>query len=142
MGLGLSGIREGGCHCGAVRYRAEIPPGATVRRCNCSICAMKGVLMIDVPLANLEVTKGADVLALYTFGTGAAKHRFCPRCGIHVFHQTRSDPDKYGLNAATLDGVSPYDFAEVPVFDGINHPKDTGGKGQYAGVMRFEPSEG
>jgi hypothetical protein len=138
MGIDLTGTHEGGCHCGAVRYRAVIPPGPVVRRCNCSICVMKGVLMIDVPLENMTVTRGEDVLALYTFGTGAAKHRFCPKCGIHVFHQTRSDPDKYGINAATLDEVSPYDFAEVPVFDGINHPKDTGGPGQYAGVMRYE----
>jgi len=139
MGIDLSGAHEGGCHCRAVRYRAEIPPGAVVRRCNCSICAMKGVLMIDVPLESLEVTKGDDVLALYTFNTHEAKHRFCPKCGIHVFHQTRSDPDKFGLNAATLDRVSPYDFQEVRVFDGINHPGDTG-VSRYAGTMRFEPS--
>ena len=78
MGIDLSGTREGGCHCGAVRYRAEIPAGAVVRRCNCSICAMKGVLMVDVPLENLEVTRGEDLLALYTFGSHEAKHRFCP----------------------------------------------------------------
>lgn len=140
MGIDLSGPHEGGCHCGAVRYRAEIPPGAVVRRCNCSICSMKGVLMVDVPLDHLQVAKGADVLALYTFGSHEAKHRFCPKCGIHVFHQTRSDPDKFGLNAATLDGVSPYDFAEVAVFDGVNHPGDTG-VSRYAGTMRFEPTE-
>ena len=140
MGIDLSGPHAGGRHCGAVRYRAEIPAGAVVRRCNCSICSMKGVLMVDVPLENLEVTKGADVLALYTFGSHEAKHRFCPKCGIHVFHQTRSDPDKFGLNAATLDGVSPYDFAEVRVFDGVNHPGDTG-VSRYAGTMRYEPAE-
>ena len=56
MGIDLSGPHAGGCHCGAVRYRAEIPVGAVVRRCNCSICSMKGVLMVDVPLENLEVT--------------------------------------------------------------------------------------
>ena len=140
MEIDLAGPREGGCHCGAVRYRAEIPAGAVTRRCNCSICSMKGVLMIDVPLENLEVTSGQDVLALYTFGTHEAKHRFCSRCGIHVFHRTRSDPDKFGLNAATLDGVSPYDFVEVAVFDGVNHPGDTG-VSRYAGTMRFEADD-
>ena len=136
----LEGEHEGGCHCGAVRYRAQVPADARVRRCKCSICAMKGVLLIDVPLTNLDVVKGDEFIALYTFNTHEAKHHFCPRCGIHVFHQTRSDPDKYGLNAATLDGVSPYDFAEVPVFDGINHPGDTG-VSRYAGTMRFEPDD-
>ena len=136
----LEGEHEGGCHCGAVRYRAQVPADARVRRCNCSICAMKGVLMIDVPLQNLDVVRCDEIIALYTFNTHEAKHHFCPRCGIHVFHQTRSDPDKYGLNAATIDGVSPYDFAEVPVFDGVNHPGDTG-VARYAGTMRFEPGD-
>jgi hypothetical protein len=94
--------------------------------------------MVDVPPETLTVTKGEDVLALSPFHTHPAKHRFCPKCGIHVFHQTRSDPDKYGLNAATLDGVSPYDFADVPVFDGVSHPGDTG-VARYAGTVRFDP---
>ena len=36
----------------------------------------------------------------------------------------RSNPNFYGINAACLKGVSPFDFAEVPVVDGINHPRD------------------
>ena len=135
--MGLAGAHKGGCHCGGVRFTANLPQGAVVRRCNCTICAMKGVLMIDVPLADLTVDQGEELLTLYTFNTHEAKHRFCARCGIHCFHQTRSDPDKFGINAACLDGVSPYDWAEVPVFDGQNHPGDTGGGGRYAGVMRF-----
>lgn len=138
---GLAGPHQGGCHCGGVRFTANLPEGATVRRCNCSICAMKGVLMIDVPLADLTIDQGEELLTLYTFNSHEAKHRFCSRCGIHCFHQTRSDPDKYGVNAACLDGISPYDWAEVPVYDGQNHPGDTGVAGRYAGVMRFVPDE-
>ncbi|WP_126172335.1 GFA family protein [Altericroceibacterium xinjiangense] len=133
-----SGKHGGSCHCGTVRFTVDLPADPRPRRCNCSICAMKGVVMIDVPLGALSVTQGEDALTLYTFHSGEAKHRFCSRCGIHTFHQTRSDPDKYGINAACLEGFSPYDWAEVPVFDGQNHPVD-GGTSRYAGMMRYEP---
>jgi hypothetical protein len=98
---------------------------------------MKGVVMIDVPLPHLTVDRGEELLTLYIFNTGEAKHRFCSRCGIHTFHQTRSDPDKYGVNVACLEGLSPYSWPEVPVTDGQNHPSDNGGQHRNAGVMRF-----
>lgn len=134
------GLHNASCHCGGVKFTVNVPEGAYVRRCNCSICAMKGVVMLDVPLSNLAVTEGKELLSLYTFNSHEAKHRFCSRCGIHCFHQTRSEPDKFGINAACIEGVSPCDWTEVPVFDGQNHPKD-GGTPRYAGVMRFVPSE-
>ncbi|MGB3797717.1 MAG: GFA family protein [Alteraurantiacibacter sp.] len=131
-------LHSGGCHCGAVRFAIAMPDSPTIRRCNCTICSMKGVVMLDVPLAALEITRGEDALTLYTFGSGEAKHRFCSKCGIHPFHQTRSDPDKYGINLACIDGMTIFDFPEVPVFDGRNHPMDTG-ESVYLGVMRYEP---
>jgi hypothetical protein len=130
-------IREGGCHCGAVRFRFTVPESPVVRRCNCTICAMKGVVMFDVPIASLDITRGEDALTLYTFGSHAAKHRFCSKCGIHPFHQLRSEPDHYGVNFACIDGVTIYDLPEVRVFDGQNHPAD-GGEDRYVGVMRYE----
>lgn len=138
--MGETRLREGGCHCGAIRYEAEAPDPLRGGRCNCSICAMKGVVMVYVPLAALRVTSGGDTLACYTFNTGVAKHHFCPACGIHLFHQARSAPDQFGINAATLDGVCPYaDFPDVNVNDGQHHVKDTG-IARSAGRLRFTPT--
>ena len=133
--------REGGCHCGTVRFTVELPAHPVIRRCNCTICAMKGVVMLDVPMTSLDIVHGEDALTLYTFGSGQARHRFCSKCGIHPFHQLRSEPDHYGLNIACIDGMTIYDFPEVPVFDGQNHPGDTGQYG-YVGTMRFERTDG
>ena len=135
-------IREGGCHCGKVRYRARVPDPLRGGRCNCSICAMKGVVMVYVPLADLTVTQGEDDLSCYRFNTRVAKHYFCPECGIHLFHQARSAPDMYGINAATIDEVCPYaDFPEVNVNDGVHHQKDHGGKARSAGRLIFEAAD-
>jgi hypothetical protein len=133
--------RTGGCHCGGVRFTVELPAELRGARCNCSICSMKGVVMVAAPADALTITAGAALLATYRFNTMAAKHRFCSRCGIHVYHQRRADPSQVGVNVACLEGVSPYDFAEVPVMDGQNHPLDNGGRFRFVGKLRFEAAK-
>lgn len=142
MGL-VSGTasRSGSCHCGGVHFTVELPQELRGSRCNCSICSMKGVVMLPAPREALRITRGEDLLTVYRFNTMAAEHHFCSRCGIHLFHRRRADPSQVGVNAACLDGVSPYDFAEVPVMDGINHPLDNSGEFRLAGTLRFEAWE-
>ena len=128
------------CHCGAVELELELPDGIVdPRRCDCSICRRKGAVVASVPLAGLHVVKGADQLKLYQFNTRVARHYFCGNCGIYTHHQRRSDPSQYGVNVACLAGISPFDFDEVPVNDGINHPSD-GEEPRLAGLLRFTPA--
>lgn len=130
---------EGGCHCGAVRFRATLPEGlASARRCNCSFCAMRGAVAVTARADGFELREGAGNLTLYRFGTGAARHHFCSICGIHTHHQRRSNPAELGVNLACLDGLSPFDLPEVPVLDGAHHPSD-GGPGGAIGHLQFMP---
>jgi hypothetical protein len=131
-------IRAGGCHCGAVRFEATLSDGfRTIRRCTCSFCRMRGAVAVSAERGGVRILKGEDALTSYRFNTRTAKHFFCACCGIYTHHQRRFNPDQYGVNAACLDGVSPFDFEEVPVTDGINHPNDTGGSPRKAGTLRF-----
>jgi hypothetical protein len=139
--VSATATRTGACHCGGVRFTVELAEELRPARCNCSICAMKGVVMVAAPREALSVTGGEDLLTVYQFNTLAAKHHFCSRCGIHVFHQRRADPSQVGVNVACLEGLSPYDFAEVPVMDGVNHPLDNDGKFRRVGTLRFEAGE-
>lgn len=133
---------DGACHCGTVRFHVKLVDGlAKPRRCNCSICRMRGAVAVSAKLGDIEILAGEEALTLYTFNTGAAKHYFCSVCGIYTHHQRRSTPDEYGVNVACLDGVSPFDFNEVPVGDGVNHPKDDpAGASRYIGVLKFIPN--
>jgi hypothetical protein len=133
---------EGGCHCGAVRFRVQLSDGLrTARRCSCSYCRMRGAVALSAPLDGITILAGEDRLGEYRFNTGTAKHHFCSVCGIYTHHQRRSNPNEYGINAACLDGVSPFDFAELPVFDGDRHPSDDPeGRTYRLGVLRFEPA--
>lgn len=133
--------RTGACHCGAVQFRVKLADGLRQpRRCTCSLCRMRGAVIVSAKVDNLSITQGEDVLTEYRFNTGVARHFFCSRCGIYTHHLRRSDPDQYGVNVACLAGVSPFDFADVVVTDGVNHPAD-GGRSAIAGHLRFIPEQ-
>lgn len=96
-------VREGSCHCGAVRFRiaAEI---TDIYRCDCSLCRMKNALMTTVHESTFTLLTGADVLSEYNWNTRVARHFFCSVCGIYPFHRKRAMPDHYGVNVNCLAG--------------------------------------
>lgn len=135
---------NGSCHCGSVKFTTTLPFGfSSARRCTCSICRMRGAVAVSSTDENFRITEGGDKLATYRFNTKAAEHHFCSVCGIYTHHKRRSTPDQLGVNVACLEGVSPFYFTEVVVYDGQRHPADNSEHKTYtAGVLRFEPASG
>ena len=111
---------HGSCHCGRVRFEidAEI---ARVTRCNCSICAKKGGLLLRVTPERFRLLAGEEALTRYQFNTRVAQHLFCSACGMHPFSRPRAAPEQYTINVRCLDD---YDLdreaPEVAPFDGRN----------------------
>ena len=128
------------CHCGTVQFSVRLTDGVrTARRCDCSLCRMRGAVAVSANLDDITVTQGQEALTLYQFHTREARHYFCSKCGIYTFHQRRSAPDQYGVNVACIEGMSPFDFPEVSVSDGRTHPKDRVDRGsRVAGWLRYE----
>ena len=110
---------EGGCHCGAVRFRVEADRDEAIV-CNCSICGMKGFLHLIVQKEQFTLLSGEESLTTYRFNTGVAQHTFCRHCGIHAFYQPRSDPENYSVNARCLDDYDPAAMQPRRLFDGRN----------------------
>lgn len=136
------GTRKGQCHCGSVRFEVALSDDFnTIRRCTCSYCRMRGAIAVSAELGGIRLLEGEDMLTSYRFNSGSAQHFFCSRCGIYTHHQRRSNQNQYGVNVACLNGISPFDFLEVPVLDGVNHPNDNGGAVRRAGTLRFTPAE-
>jgi hypothetical protein len=115
---------EGGCHCGAVRFRVDVDSHEAIE-CNCSMCRMKANLHLIVPLDRFALLRGAESLSTYRFNTGVARHTFCRICGIHPFYTPRSHPDQVDVNVRCLDGRAAERFTIVP-FDGRNWEENVG----------------
>lgn len=116
---------NGGCHCGAIRFRAFVAPPLNILRCNCSICRMQGFEHIIIDDENFEMLRGANELSEYTFNTGIAKHWFCSRCGIKSFYKPRSHPDGVSINARCVDSLEGVPHAYTD-FDGSNWEENVG----------------
>jgi hypothetical protein len=110
---------RGGCHCGAVRFSAEVEPRPTVLDCNCSICAKTGFRHLIVPHGNFRLEQGAESLTSYRFGTGAAEHLFCSACGVKSFYQPRSHPGAWSVNFNALEDTDMLE-PSFESFDGRN----------------------
>jgi len=109
--------RDGGCHCGAVRFQAALPDEVEAHDCNCSICASTGFLHLIVPESRFRLLRGGDKLVEYRFGTGVARHLFCGVCGVKSFYRPRSNPDGWSVNARCLDDPEALALTVTP-FDG------------------------
>jgi hypothetical protein len=109
--------RQGGCHCGAVRFEVLAPDEIEATECTCSICRKAGYLHLIVPAPRFRLLTGENQLTTYSFNTGTAKHHFCSVCGIKSFYVPRSKPDGYSVNVRCLDEGA-VRVARIALFDG------------------------
>ncbi|WRH61846.1 MAG: GFA family protein [Fuscovulum sp.] len=109
---------EGGCHCGAIRFEADLDLTAPSYRCNCSICTKTRTWLMFTPRAGFHVLSGEAVMSRYRFGQERIAHCFCAVCGVKTHGET---PDGVAVMVAALD-LSPEVFAglELIWFDGAN----------------------
>jgi len=80
---------DGGCHCGRVRYEAEIDPEA-VSICHCTDCqSLTGAafrVTASTAAGNVRLTAGAPKLYVKTADNGRKRLQyFCGDCGSPLF---------------------------------------------------------
>ena len=119
---------HGSCHCGAVRYEADLDLGLGTIKCNCSICTKMRFWAVQVPSAGFRLLSGAEALSEYRFHTRRDGHYFCRHCGINVFSTGRSPRlgAFHAITVASLDDVPVEELVAAPVryFDGRNDEWD------------------
>lgn len=117
---------HGSCHCGAIRFEADLDLAAGSGRCNCSICTKTRNWGVVIKPDAFRLLAGEDALSDYRFGTNSNNHVFCRHCGVRPFgrgHVEEIGGDYVSIKLACLDDVEPAELIEVPIqyFDGRNN---------------------
>ena len=112
-------MREGGCHCGKVRYQVatELKP---LVACNCSICSKHGLILTFVPEAQFKLLSGEGELKEYLFNKHQIHHQFCRSCGVQPFSRGTApgiEEQMVAINVRCLDGIDVASLSPKP-FDG------------------------
>ena len=76
---------QGGCHCGGIRFEADIDLKAGTIKCNCTICTKMRFWAAQVPSRHFRLNSGRENLREYRYHTRHDAHYFCGTCGINVF---------------------------------------------------------
>jgi hypothetical protein len=114
---GVKKTYKGSCHCGAVRFEADIDLAQGTAKCNCSICFKTRAWMAFIPAGDFRLLTDEALLGDYQFGKRILHHRFCRQCGVRPFTQG-SDPKGNKMRAVRvncLDGVDPQELIAAPV---------------------------
>jgi hypothetical protein len=115
---------HGTCHCGAVRFEADLDLTQPTYRCNCSICRRTRFWPAVAKEGSFRLLSGETALTQYLFNTKKNQHYFCKHCGVRAFGIGTETPigKMYGVNLGCLDDVTDEELARAPVtyVDGLH----------------------
>src|SRR5438105_2790110 len=115
---------EGGCLCGAVRYRLRGAP-FDAGYCHCRLCQRSAgaptLVFASVQKSDLQILAGSP--RRYR-STSFATRSFCPQCGTQLFMELDDQPRTVDFTVASLDDptAAPPDFhiwnaSRIPWFE-------------------------
>ena len=110
---------EGGCYCGAVRYKATGDPGMKIQ-CHCRECQY---ISCGAPNLVMGMAEGG-----FTYSQGAAKafqrkdldnpvtREFCGECGTHLLSKAPALPGMMLIKVGTLDDPSVFEGPQAAIY--------------------------
>ena len=114
---------SGSCHCGAVRFQAELDFAQGTFKCNCSSCTKARSWLIVAPASRFRLVKGEASQADYQWTPPGrvkpmAQFHFCKQCGIRtpaLGELAEMGGAFYAVQVSLLDDLDPDELAAAPI---------------------------
>jgi hypothetical protein len=112
-------IVEGGCYCGAVRYRAEGDP-ALKGQCHCRECQYfsggSANVLIGMPGAGFQYTKGAPKQFTRSGIENPVTRDFCATCGTQLVSHAPILAGVALIKVGTFDQPAEFGMPQMAIF--------------------------
>ena len=105
---------HGSCHCGAVRFEAEIDLAQPTYRCNCSVCSRNRFWAAVVTPGAFRLLEGKSAVQQYLFNSMRNEHYFCKTCGVRAYG-LGNQGEMVGVNIGCLEDATPEELAAAPI---------------------------
>jgi hypothetical protein len=112
----------GSCHCGAVRFEAEVDLAQGTVKCNCTSCSKARSWLVFTPADRFRLVAGAESQANYQWvppgqSASTVEFHFCKVCGIRT--PARGEGEAFGgtvyaIQVSLLDDIDPEELAAAP----------------------------
>jgi hypothetical protein len=100
---------RGSCHCGRVKFEADIDLAQGTGKCNCTSCWKRRWWSVRAELADFRSLAGETELSRYRPGQTTGHGGFCKQCGLtpYVFIEKAdwNDGAYVSINVAALDDL-------------------------------------
>ncbi len=110
---------EGGCYCGAVRYKATGDPGMKVQ-CHCRECQYltggSPNVVMGMPEDGFAYTKGAAKAFQRKDLENPVTREFCAECGTQIATKTPALAGAVLIKVGTLDDPSVFGGPQAAIF--------------------------
>jgi hypothetical protein len=114
---------SGSCHCGAIRFEADVDLAGGTIKCNCSSCTKARSWLVVAPAARFRLVAGEESQTDYQWTPPGRdgptiQFHFCKTCGIRTPGRGELEAMGgvfYAVQVPLLDNVDPEDLAAAPI---------------------------
>ncbi len=116
-------VHTGSCHCGAVRFEADVDLAEGTTKCNCSSCTKARSWLVFTRSDHFGLIAGAESQADYQWtppgrSGPTIQFHFCKICGIRTpacGELEAMGGTFYAVQIPLLDGIDPDELAAAPI---------------------------
>jgi hypothetical protein len=110
---------HGSCHCGRIKFQAELDLSAGTSKCNCTFCWKKRMWTTRARPEDFRALAGTEELSGYKPGQATGHRGFCKHCGVVTYQWVDkadwNDAAYVSVSVAALDDLDPAELLAAPV---------------------------